>query len=218
MPGHGHRVFIETTRTSTPPLAGTHPRSPRHIPYRRHSLSLEERPAFIFRDSLNTMEERESSLLRNNHILKTQLQEKEKRISAQKAKIDDLQHENHELRRSLESSSDAEARREKMRDLKKKNTRLESENDTLKTRVRELLRAVKEVADEPARRLKEEISMLNVQIGEWRRRYEDVDRRLKRLRENLDDHIEQNERLTTENEVLRRQLEVEERLRRRHGY
>jgi len=210
MPGHGHRVFIDVPSP---------PRSPHRAHYRRHSLTLDERPAFIFRDDLDVMQERENglrvandSLQRHNQVLRGQLQSKEKAIRDQQAWIDQLELENHELRRSLESNSDVESRREtKLRELRKKNTRLETENDSLKTRVREVLRLAKDATDDRVRQLKDEVL-------EWRRRYEDIDRRLKRLRENLDDHIEANQRLTSENELLRRNLEIEERLRRRHGH
>jgi chromosome segregation ATPase len=210
MPGHGHRVFIDVPSP---------PRSPRRAHYRRHSLTLDERPAYVFRDDLDMMQERENglrvandTLQRHNQILKGQLQGKEKTIRDQQAWIDQLEVENHELRRSLESNSDVDSRREtKIRDLRRKNTKLEAENDSLKMRVREVLRIAKEATDDRVRQLKDE-------VAEWRRRYEDQDRRIKRLRDNMDDHIAANERLTSENESLRRKLEVEERLRRRHGY
>jgi chromosome segregation ATPase len=210
MPGHGHRVFIDLPSP---------PRSPRRAHYRRHSLTLDERPAYIFRDDLDMMQERENglrvandTLQRHNQILKGQLQGKEKTIRDQQAWIDQLELENHELRRSLESNSDVDSRREtKIRDLRRKNTKLETENESLKMRVREVLRIAKEATDDRVRQLRDE-------VAEWRRRYEDQDRRIKRLRDNMDDHIAANERLTSENESLRRKLEVEERLRRRHGY
>jgi chromosome segregation ATPase len=210
MPGHGHRVFIDLPSP---------PRSPRRAHYRRHSLTLDERPAYISRDDLDMMQERENglrvandTLQRHNQILKGQLQGKEKTIRDQQAWIDQLELENHELRRSLESNSDVDSRREtKIRDLRRKNTKLETENESLKMRVREVLRIAKEATDDRVRQLRDE-------VAEWRRRYEDQDRRIKRLRDNMDDHIAANERLTSENESLRRKLEVEERLRRRHGY
>jgi chromosome segregation ATPase len=182
-------------------------------------LTLDERPAYIFRDDLDMMQERENglrvandTLQRHNQILKGQLQGKEKTIRDQQAWIDQLELENHELRRSLESNSDVDSRREtKIRDLRRKNTKLETENESLKMRVREVLRIAKEATDDRVRQLRDE-------VAEWRRRYEDQDRRIKRLRDNMDDHIAANERLTSENESLRRKLEVEERLRRRHGY
>ena len=159
------------------------------------------------------------TLQQHNLVLKSQLQLKEKTIRDQEVWIERLRLENHDLRRSLESNSDGEGRREnKIRDLRKKNQRLEGENDSLKARVRELLRLAKEATDDRVRLLKDEVFTLNNQIKEWRRRYEDVDRRLKRLRENLDDHIEANQRLTGENEMLRRNLEIEDRVRRRQGH
>lgn len=216
MPGHGHRVFIDVPSP---------PRSPRRSHYRRHSLSLDERPAFVLQDDLDMMQEREhnlrtanDALQRHNQVLKNHLEDKKKTIRDQQSVIDQLEIENHELRRSLESNSDVDSRREtKIRDLRKKNTRLEAENDSLKARVREVLRLAKEATDDRVLQLKSEVLSLNKQIGEWRRRYEDLDRRLKRLRENMDDHIEQNQRLTSENDLLRRNLEIEERLRRRNA-
>jgi hypothetical protein len=157
MPGHGHRVFIDVPSP---------PRSPRRAHYRRHSLTLDERPAYVFRDDLDMMQERENglrvandTLQRHNQILKGQLQGKEKTIRDQQAWIDQLEVENHELRRSLESNSDVDSRREtKIRDLRRKNTKLEAENDSLKMRVREVLRIAKEATDDRVRQLKDEVS------------------------------------------------------------
>jgi len=211
MPNHGHRVFIDVPSP---------PRSPRRTHYRRHSLSLDERPAFVLQDDLDMMQEREhglrtanDALQRHNQVLRNHLEDKKKTIRDQQAVIDQRELENHELRRSLESSSDVDSRREtRMRDLRRKNTKLESENESLKARLRDLVRIAKEATDDRVHQLKSEVLSLIKQIGEWRRRYEDLDRRYKRLRENLDDHIETNQRLTTENELLRRNLEAEERL------
>jgi len=150
------------------------------------------------------------SLLRHNHVLKTQLQAKEKKIRDQEALIQQLELDVLELQRNLENSSDVENRREsKIRELKKKNARLETENESLTRRVRELMRLARDAADDRVRLLKEE-------VVSWRRRYEDAERRMGRLRENLDEHIDSNRRLTIQNEQLVRDLEVEERLRRRH--
>ena len=77
--------------------------------------------------------------------------------------------ESYETRRSLENDADAESesRREtKIRDLRKKNQRLEAENESLKARVRELLKLAKDATDDRVRLLKSEVS-------DWRRRYED---------------------------------------------
>ncbi|KAK0652101.1 hypothetical protein B0T16DRAFT_454502 [Cercophora newfieldiana] len=215
MPNHGHRVVFDVPSP---------PRSPRRAHYRRHSLTLDERPAFIYQDDLDMMQDRESglraandTLQRHNSNLRTHLEDKKKTIRDQQAIINQLEMENHELRRSLESNSDDSRRDNKIRDLRRKNTKLEAENDGLKARVREVLRLAKEATDDRVLQLKSEVLSLNKQIGEWRRRYEDIDRRLKRLRENMDDHIEENQRLTTENELLRRNLEIEERVRRRSG-
>ncbi|KAK1755482.1 hypothetical protein QBC47DRAFT_190108 [Echria macrotheca] len=82
-------------------------------------------------------------------------------------------------------------------DLRRTIFRLEAEGETLKARIRELVRQIREATDDRVFSLREEVS-------EWRRRYEDTERRLRRLRENLDDHIEANQRLTRENEILRR--------------
>ncbi|KAK1761109.1 hypothetical protein QBC47DRAFT_21765 [Echria macrotheca] len=218
-----HRVFIDVNRSTTPPplvlrprSPRTPPRSPRNISYRRHSLGYDDRPAFTIRDDLDIMQDRDhglraanDSLLRHNHVLKTQIQTKERTIREQQALIEQLELENLELQRNLESNSDVEGRREnKIRELRKKNTRLESENENLTKRIRELVRQVREATDDRVRLLKEELM-------DWRRRCEDVERRLKRLRENLNEHIDTNRQLTIENERLARELEIQERMRRR---
>lgn len=228
MPSHGHRVFIDVPvpRAITPPLPyrprspRTPPRSPRH--YRRHSLSLEEPSTYVFRDDVNMYQEREDnnlraakeSLLRHNLALTSQLKSKNKTIQEQQDLIEQLERENHELRRSLDTSSEDSRRETKIRDLKKKNARLEADNEKLTTRLREAIRLAKDAADDRVRLLRDEVSSLTSQISEWRRRYDDADRRLKRLRENMDDHIDANRKLTTENnrlanenELLRREVE-----------
>jgi len=221
MPGRGHRVFIEVPSP---------PRSPRRH-YRRHSLSLDERPAYIFQEDLDIMQEREhglrdvnDSLQRHNQILKGQLQAKEKTIRDQTAWINQLDAENRELRRSVESSSDSE-NRAKIRDLRKKNTKLETENDTLKLRIRDLLRIAKDATDDRVQQLKEELSTFGKQVVDWRRNYEDLerqhqdlDRRYKRMRQNLDEHLDTIQQLTNENDRLRRNADAEDRSRRRHGH
>lgn len=103
-----------------------------------------------------------------------------------------------------------------LEDLRRRNARIEADNESLKSRVRELLRSSKEQQDDRVLLLKDKLVQSEERIAEFRRRYEDLDRRLKRLRENLDDHIEHNRRLTDENETLRRGLEKQER-QRRHG-
>ncbi|KAK5662871.1 hypothetical protein OQA88_6282 [Cercophora sp. LCS_1] len=235
MPGHGHRVYIDVPipRSITPPLVfrprspRTPPRSPHH--YRRHSLSLEEPRPFVIREEMyqereDNLRAAKESLLRHNIALKAQLQSKEQKIRDQQSIIDQLDRENHELRRSLDSSSDADSRREtKIRDLKKKAARLEADNETLKTRIRDAIRLAKEATDDRVRLLKDELSTLSKQVGEWRRRYDDADRRLKRLRENMDDHIDANRKLTSENarlqgeiEALRRDIDGDGLVRRRY--
>ncbi|KAK5655404.1 hypothetical protein OQA88_5674 [Cercophora sp. LCS_1] len=78
-------------------------------------------------------------------------------------------------------------------------SRLEADNEALKTRIREAIRLGKEATDDRVRLLGDEVAVLSKQIGEWRRRYDDADRRLKQLCENMDDHIDANRRLTSEN-------------------
>lgn len=190
MPGHGHRVFIEVPSP---------PRSPRRH-YRRHSLSFDERPAYILQEDLDNMQEREhdlrdvnDSLQRHNHILKGQLQTKEKTIRDQTTLINHLDAENRELRRSVESNSDSE-NRVKIRDLR-------------------------------IQQLKEELSTLGKEVVNWRRSYDDLerqhqdlDRRYKRMRANLDEHLDTIQELMNENDRLRRNAEAEDRTRRRHGH
>ena len=132
------------------------------------------------------------------------------------AVIDALESENHKLRRSLESTTVLETPDHELRELRKRNARIEAENETLTSRVRELLRSSKESQNARVLLLNHELLQSNERTAEFRRRYEDLDRRLKRLRQNMDGYIEQNAHLISENQVLRRDLEMEER-RRRYG-
>lgn len=152
-------------------------------------------------------------LYRENHILKLQLRELEDDNRQQRTYAEKLQRENQELRRSIESTSDSEARRSnKLRDARKKSALLEVENSNLTTRVRDLTRQLKDALESKTRFVGNEIESLKQQVQEWRRRYEDAARRIDRMRENLDEHIAVNQAMQTERDALRRE---NDRLRRR---
>lgn len=152
-------------------------------------------------------------LYRENHLLKLQLRELEDDNRQQRTYAEKLQRENQELRRSIESTSDSEARRSnKLREARKKSALLEVENSNLTTRVRDLTRQLKDALDSKTRFVGNEIESLKQQVLEWRRRYEDANRRIDRMRDNLDEHIAANQVIVTERDTLRRE---NDRLRRR---
>ncbi|KAK0740484.1 hypothetical protein B0T18DRAFT_210101 [Schizothecium vesticola] len=148
--------------------------------------------------------------------LKAQVQVKDQTIRELHVRCEQLELENLDLRRSLDSSSSSEARRSadvesQLARARRKNARLDEENEALRTRVREAVRQAKEAIDERVRLLKTEVAVLGRQVGEWRGRFEDAERRaldserrLARLRENLDDYVEANGKLVAENDRLRR--------------
>ncbi|KAK4640190.1 hypothetical protein QC761_604810 [Podospora bellae-mahoneyi] len=146
-------------------------------------------------------------LFRENHILRVQVQELEEDVRKEKAFTS-------ELRRSVESNSDSEARKTtKLREARKKNALLELENSNLTTKIRDLSRQLKDALEAKARYVGTEYETMKQQVAEWRRRYDDANRRIDRMRDNLDEHIATNRVLQAEVETLRRE---NERLRRRH--
>ncbi len=203
----GHRVFIENRVTGLPPL----------IRVNSQHVSRNERVK-VSREDLSDMLERERILKdqiesqnRQIHSLKTQLHAANANLYQAGVEKQHLVQENYGLRRSLESSSDTEGRQaNKMKELRHKNTRLETDNESLRTRIRELGRQVGQAVDE-------RIRALSAEISRWRRRYEDLDRRHKdldrrheRLRENLDSYAAENANLRLDLQDANRRLQ-------RHG-
>jgi tryptophan 2,3-dioxygenase len=75
--------------------------------------------------------------------------------------------------------------------VKSKVARVEMDNESLKARLRGLVREQKDAGD--VRLLKAEFTELNQQIGKWRHRHEDIIHRFLRLRGNPDDRIQKNQ-------------------------
>ncbi|KAK3387582.1 hypothetical protein B0H63DRAFT_160606 [Podospora didyma] len=205
----GHRVFIETNRASSPEFI-LRTKSPR--PYHQ----TEKKRVFIIENNAAEMHSSRDAVHRENHVLKAELRDKENELRQNHLWVQQLQHENQELRRSLDSTSDVDARKElKTRELKKKNARLETDNDTLKARIRDLARQLKDSVENRAQNFKAQVDVLRQDVNDWRRRYDDLERRYKLLGRNLDAHVEDNARLKAENDILKRQVDIYERRNRR---
>ncbi|KAK4444180.1 hypothetical protein QBC34DRAFT_415596 [Podospora aff. communis PSN243] len=196
----GHRVSFDTSlqRRVPPSLPRRDPRPSQDL----HGHAMES-PGFEERHRQEGIRASFDTLQRHNQVLKAQLQAKEKSLKDQQAWIDELELEMHGLKSGVHNQENESQREIKTQDLRKKN-QLEAENDKLKSQVREVLKIAKEATDDRVRLLKDEVKDKDDQIAEWRRRYQDADRRLARMRENLNDHFEANRRLTEENERLRR--------------
>ena len=220
------RPTIVSTTTSSSNTTGT-TSSSHHTPLLfRDDPSLAGAMASTPRSSLQSTND---SLLRHNLQLKNQLSIKDQTVHELRLRCEQLELDNLDLRRSLDnlngSSSGAGSDVEgKLLRSKKKSARLELENEGLRARVRELMRSVKDAADERVRLLKAEVRVvtdenksLAAQARDWRakcereeRRVEDAERRMGRMRENLDDYMEEVDRLKEDNDRLTKKLE-------RHG-
>lgn len=123
------------------------------------------------------------------------------RMPALEEVVRSLEHENRELRRSVDDRyhrGGSEVEDALMRGLRNKNTKLRNENDTLLVRVRSLEREVREGVGGRARRLVEEISS-------WRRRHERLGATVEKLQHRLDYVAARNKILESDNEYLVRQ-------------
>ncbi|KAK0748512.1 hypothetical protein B0T21DRAFT_23625 [Apiosordaria backusii] len=200
----GPEVHIRRTRSVN--QGPRRPRSRTRSAERVHTLWDENPVDMQGRDRVPSREAYDQ-LFRENHILKLQVRDLEDDIRKERT-------HNQELRRSVESNSDSEARRStKLREARKKNALLEVENSTLTAKIRDLSRQLKDALEAKARYVGTEYETLKSQVTEWRRRYDDANRRIDRMRDNLDEHIAANRVLQAEVETLRRE---NERLRRRH--
>ncbi|KAK4163030.1 hypothetical protein QBC43DRAFT_213700 [Cladorrhinum sp. PSN259] len=219
--GAGPEVFVRRTRSVN--RAQRRPRPRTRSVERRHSL-FDESPI----EMQGRNRENYDALLRENHILKLQIRDQDEDLRAHRTWAEQLQRDNTELRRSIESNSDSEAKRSsKLRDARKTIVKLELENSTLTGQVRDLGRKLKEALESKTRAAVAEVEALKAEVVAWRRRHDEVarqnadtTRRYDRMRGNLDDHVTENERLKQENEELRREnRELSERvaIRRRHG-
>ena len=217
---HGHRTFIQAPLVPDPRLAI----------YHRNRPHFEEQTAYSVRSDSTLVEHEHNRVLGpratmvpdqgpNKVVVQLPFEKEEKASRRPLARKDVLSLDDHKFplpHTTAASVVGAIGRDTELEDLRRRNARIEADNDSLKSRVRELLRSSKEQQDDRVRLLEDELAQGKQRIADDRRRYEDLERRLKRLRENLDDHIEHNRRLTDENEMLRRNLEIQER-QRRHG-
>ncbi|KAK4223227.1 hypothetical protein QBC38DRAFT_373533 [Podospora fimiseda] len=226
-PSGAPEVFVRRTRSVNRPAQrrpGSRQQSRGASVERTRTRSAERRHS-IFDESPIDMQGRSrenyDALLRENHILKLQLRDQEEDLRAHRTWAEQLSRDNTELRRSLESNSDSEAKRSsKLREARKTIVKLESENSTLSAQVRDLGRKLKEAIESKTRVAVAEVENLKAEIQVWRRRHEDVTRRYDRMRGNVDGYVEENAQLKQENEELRREnRELTERvaIRRRHG-
>ena len=195
-----------------------------HHKHHKHHHHHHDDRADITRDELNALLDRErmlrevnDSLTRENSALKAnwqacdaELRRLQPIIPQLQAQIRHLEHENRELRRSVDSSGDAA---ERLRELRIKYTRVKNENEGLTQTVRHLQAQLRDAVDDRVGRLLEKVQTLKEEVREWMRRYENVSRgyedqknRCDRLRANLDTTLEKNARLEDENERLRRRL------------
>ncbi|KAK3683959.1 hypothetical protein B0T22DRAFT_383686 [Podospora appendiculata] len=218
MPSHGHRVYIETDGEGSPRF--TRPKSPHHQHHRHHRRYSDE---FVFRDDLDIMQDRERELrnsydqvYRQNQSLKLDLQNRSRDLEQHKVWVQQLQRENKSLRESLDGNSDVESRYEsKIRELRKSKAAVESENSELKHRIRKLTNRLKDAFDNRIRPMKDQISVLTKEVADWRRRHDDVERRMDRMRANLNQYVADNEALKEEVALLRQANTILERMKRR---
>lgn len=172
--------------------------------------------ANVTKDEWNNLLERErnlkeanENLTRENQSLKTNLHSGDAELRRLQAWIPHLERdiqvlraENQSLRRSLENAGEhASGHHRDVDKLRKKVNRLERENETLAARVRELTRQCQESVSD-------RVNELKAIIAAWKRRHEEAENRIVRLRrENADQGAiieEQSERLTVYERILRR--------------
>ncbi|KAJ4306720.1 hypothetical protein N0V88_000086 [Collariella sp. IMI 366227] len=161
-----------------------------HSAERVHSI-FDDLPAMQGRDRAGGVRADYDQLLRENQYLRIELRgrgDSQTWIAELQRENDRLERENRELRRSAEYNSDNEARRDT------KLSKLKAKLLEYKTKYTEAKEA-KEVAV---------------------RRAEDADRRIEVYRRNLDSYEAVKIQLEQENSRLKRELELEQRLRRRY--
>lgn len=166
---------------------------------------------------MRTHEPTYDQLLRENQILRLNLGDKDMELQRQRLLTEAIRNENEDLQRVLDASSDHEARKaSKLKDLRKRNAGLEADNSSLAAQVRDLTRQLKEALEQRVSLAASGAERKKDADG-WRRRYEeahrrceDLNRRMERMRESMNDIMQ-------ENAALKRKLEIEERIRIRHG-
>ncbi|KAM7220277.1 hypothetical protein V8F06_004419 [Rhypophila decipiens] len=239
----GHRVFIETNRAGSPVFIRrrrpstssgsgsssytTPSSSSRH--HRPRTPTMNDERIHLLRNEVERLLERERELsysynqaIRHNELQKVEAQRIQRSMSDQ---IHRLQHEKSEMRKETESALNSSNRYQvKYREAKAKNERLERENDGLMARIRDLTGRIRVDTDQ-------KVLELRSQLEDWRRRYASSEKTLGRMRDNLDQRIEEvrvltreNQNLTRdhqtmarENDILKRSLETAKRMLNRHG-
>ncbi len=223
------QIYVETTPSGHRQFVVR-----RHSSHHHHHHRRSHDRDHITQDEMNNLLERErhlreanEALVRENHALKAnwqacdyELRRIQPLIPQFQAQIRALEHDNRELRHSLDTNSDAS---ERLREVRIKYTKVKNENEGLRQTIRHLKSQLQELIDERISRLLETVHVLKEEVKEWRRRYEEVGRsyedirnRYQRVRDGLDAANEKNAELQAENDGLRRSMLVYERILRRH--
>ena len=195
-----------------------------HKHHRHHHHHHHDDRADISRDELSALLERErmlreanDSLSRENSALKANWQacDAELRrlaplVPQLQARVRHLEHENRELRRSIDSAGDTDS---KLRDARAKISRLRNENEALSQTVRSLTGQLRDALDDRVSRLLDKLQALKDEAADWARRYheafrgyEDQKRRADRLRAGIDAANDKNAQLEDENQRLRARI------------
>jgi len=166
-----------------------------------------------------TLREAYDNVWAENQLLKGQIHTKHKEADQQRAfaqqvqrRDEELLRENAELHRKLEALQNKQVILEDdNKRLRHKNSKLKNDNEQLKADARrEGLRA--QDADDRARILAASNASLKDEATQWRRRYEDGERRLTILRENANEYITENSKLKDQ---VQRLIDLTERRRSR---
>lgn len=186
------------------------------------------------RDEMDNMLERERNmradiemLSRENRSLKANWQaadQEYRRLAVLVPQLQDqvrvLGHENRQLRHSIDNDSNAS---ERLRELRIKYTRVQNENEGLRQTVRHLKSEIHDAVDDRARRLRDTVDQLMVQVKEWRLRYEtsersykDIHNRYSRIKGAHDVALARNAELQDDNDRLEQTRIAYERILRRH--
>jgi chromosome segregation ATPase len=176
------------------------------------SATMQGRERFIGRDSYDQLQ-RENQYLR---IEVRELANTQAWITQLEQENADLQRENRELRRSADYVSDTESRKDsKLSSLRKKYAKLEVEASDLKAKLSEWKAKATDW-----RRLYEEVRASHKEtkkkLEAAEREKDDAIRRIEVYRQNLAVFEAAKLRLEKENDTLKRDVALEERLRRRH--
>lgn len=171
------------------------------------NVTVEEWENLVERE--RNLREVNDSLSRENSTLKTNLYNGDAELRRLQALVPHLQRENNalrsdneSLRRSLDAATDhSSGHHHEVEKLKKKVRRLEKENEGLLARIRDLTRQCQDAVSDRIVELREAAAA-------WRRKFDDAEDRLIRVRrENYDQAAiiaEQGERLTVYERILRR--------------